>query len=47
MPADELLRLPGELTRALRRLETAGKPLACSLEGSALGGGLELALACH
>ena len=35
------------LNRALRDLETCGKPVAVALNGLALGGGLEIALACH
>jgi 3-hydroxyacyl-CoA dehydrogenase / enoyl-CoA hydratase / 3-hydroxybutyryl-CoA epimerase len=35
------------LNKSLRALETCGKPVAIALEGLALGGGLEIALACH
>ncbi|GAB2745209.1 3-hydroxyacyl-CoA dehydrogenase NAD-binding domain-containing protein [Salinifilum aidingensis] len=33
--------------RQLRRLETLGVPVAAAIGGAALGGGLEIALACH
>jgi 3-hydroxyacyl-CoA dehydrogenase/enoyl-CoA hydratase/3-hydroxybutyryl-CoA epimerase len=35
------------LTRSYRALETLGVPVVAALTGSALGGGYELALACH
>ena len=44
--ADEIATFVSEGKAVLRRLETLGRPVVAAVNGSALGGGLEITLAC-
>jgi 3-hydroxyacyl-CoA dehydrogenase/enoyl-CoA hydratase/3-hydroxybutyryl-CoA epimerase len=45
--ADQVFALGEGIKADLRRLELLGKPVVAAVNGAALGGGLEITLACH
>jgi 3-hydroxyacyl-CoA dehydrogenase/enoyl-CoA hydratase/3-hydroxybutyryl-CoA epimerase len=45
--SEEIARWVHDGKAVLRRLETLGRPVVAAVSGSALGGGLEIMLACH
>jgi 3-hydroxyacyl-CoA dehydrogenase/enoyl-CoA hydratase/3-hydroxybutyryl-CoA epimerase len=46
-PVPEVRRFSTPFRTMLRRMEQAGKPVVAAINGTALGGGFELCLACH
>src|SRR5690606_6980770 len=45
-PAD-IVAIVSPFLAAIRKLETCGRPVVAALNGTALGGGYEIALGCH
>ncbi|MFX7063828.1 enoyl-CoA hydratase-related protein, partial [Acinetobacter baumannii] len=45
--ADEMMQKSWALQSVFRAMEKSGKPFVAAINGTALGGGYEICLACH